>query len=59
VNWGLVGLFSFDLVAATFGQMSALSRIVYALVGLAAAYRAFAWAVMKQDPAAGKAQLVC
>ena len=36
LNWGLVGLFDFDLVAALFGEMSALSRIVYALVGLSA-----------------------
>ena len=38
VNWGLIGLFSFDLVAAIFGEMSALSRIIYTLVGLAAIY---------------------
>ena len=36
LNWGLVGLFGFDLVAALFGEMSALSRIVYALVGASA-----------------------
>ena len=36
LNWGLVGLFSFDLVAALFGEMSALSRIVYVLVGISA-----------------------
>ena len=36
LNWGLVGLFGFDLVAAIFGAMSPLSRIVYALVGLSA-----------------------
>ena len=36
LNWGLVGLFGFDLVAALFGQMSALSRIVYTLVGVSA-----------------------
>jgi uncharacterized membrane protein YuzA (DUF378 family) len=35
VNWGLVGLFQFDLVAALFGSASALSRLVYSLVGLA------------------------
>lgn len=40
LNWGLVGLFSFDLVAALFGDMSAISRVVYALVGLAAVYLA-------------------
>ncbi|MCB9805547.1 DUF378 domain-containing protein [Candidatus Nomurabacteria bacterium] len=36
LNWGLVGFFGFDLVAAIFGDMSAVSRIVYALVGVAA-----------------------
>jgi len=38
LNWALVGLFNFDLVAAIFGDMSALTRIVYDLVGLAAIY---------------------
>lgn len=38
LNWGLVGLFDFDLVAAIFGMMSVLSRIVYILVGLSAIY---------------------
>ncbi len=36
LNWGLVGLLDFDLVATIFGEMSAISRIVYVLVGLAA-----------------------
>ncbi|MFA5107889.1 MAG: DUF378 domain-containing protein [Patescibacteria group bacterium] len=36
LNWGLVGLLDFDLVAALFGTMSALSRIVYSLVGVSA-----------------------
>ena len=36
LNWGLVGLFRFDLVAALFGSMSTFSRIVYSLVGVAA-----------------------
>ncbi|PLT30803.1 DUF378 domain-containing protein [Peribacillus deserti] len=36
INWGLVGFFQFDLVAAIFGgQDSALARIVYGLVGIA------------------------
>ena len=35
LNWGLVGLFRFDLVAAIFGEMSALSRVIYTLVGAA------------------------
>jgi len=38
LNWGLVGIFNFDLVAAIFGDMSALSRIVYAVVGICAIY---------------------
>ncbi|MDD3043030.1 MAG: DUF378 domain-containing protein [Methanosarcinaceae archaeon] len=41
LNWGLVGLFRFDLVAAIFGEMSALARIVYSLVGLAALYMVY------------------
>jgi hypothetical protein len=36
LNWGLVGLFNVDLVAALFGTMSVLSRTIYALVGLSA-----------------------
>lgn len=40
LNSGLVGIFNFDLAAAIFGDMSTLSRIVYALVGLAATYLA-------------------
>ena len=40
VNWGLVGLFQFDLVAALFGgQAAILSRLVYILVGLAGLYQ--------------------
>jgi uncharacterized membrane protein YuzA (DUF378 family) len=38
VNWGLIGFFRFDLVAALFGELTAFSRIVYALVGIAGLY---------------------
>ena len=38
VNWGLIGLFRFDLVAFIFGDMSWLSRIVYTLVGICGLY---------------------
>ena len=34
LNWLLIGLFKFDLVATLFGNMSVLSRIVYSLVGV-------------------------
>ena len=40
LNWGLVGLADFDLVGALFGPMSPASRLVYAVVGLAAVYQA-------------------
>lgn len=36
LNWLLVGAFNFDLVAAIFGEMSAMTRLVYVLVGVAA-----------------------
>ncbi len=35
LNWLLIGLFSFDLVATLFGNMSVFSRFVYVLVGIA------------------------
>ena len=35
INWGLIGFFRFDLVAWLFGSLTLLSRIIYALVGLA------------------------
>ncbi len=38
INWGLIGFFSFDLVALIFGDMSWVSRIIYALVGLGGLY---------------------
>lgn len=41
VNWGLVGIFQFDLVAFLLGDMSILTRIVYMLVGISALYAAF------------------
>ena len=34
INWGLIGLFNFNLVDAIFGTMSLLSRIIYTLVGI-------------------------
>lgn len=39
VNWGLVGVASFDLVAAIFGGGSTLARLVYILVGLSAVWQ--------------------
>lgn len=41
LNWGFWGLFDFDLIAAIFGIMSVVSRVVYVLVGLSALYLIF------------------
>ena len=38
INWGLIGAFDFNLVAAIFVDLSALSRIIYVFVGLSALY---------------------
>lgn len=36
LNWGLVGIFGFDLIASIFGDMTVMSRILYSVVGLSA-----------------------
>ncbi|MCD8078091.1 MAG: DUF378 domain-containing protein [Lachnospiraceae bacterium] len=38
LNWGLVGIFRFDLVAYLFGSMSWFTRLIYILVGIAGLY---------------------
>jgi hypothetical protein len=38
INWGLIGFFKFDLVAFLFGDMTWLSRIIYAIIGLSGLY---------------------
>lgn len=48
LNWGLVGFFQWDLVAKIFGDMTTLSRVVYALVGVSALY-VIAGALMKKE----------
>lgn len=48
LNWGLVGAAQFDLVATIFGTMSALSRVVYVLVGVAAVYQALQWKAIQR-----------
>lgn len=43
LNWGLIGAFDFNLVAALFGEDTTLTNIVYILVGLAALWSLFTW----------------
>lgn len=38
INWGLIGFFDWNLVAALFGSMSLISRVIYGLVGLCGLY---------------------
>lgn len=38
INWGLIGFFNFDLVKAIFGNMTLITRIIYAIVGIAGLY---------------------
>jgi uncharacterized membrane protein YuzA (DUF378 family) len=53
LNWGLVGLFKFDLVAAIFGgQTAVVARIVYVLVGLCAVYQGLMWKAIQKRWAA-------
>lgn len=47
LNWGLVGLFGFDLVAWLFASIPVIGTIIYILVGLAAIYM-IVWVMKKQ-----------
>lgn len=47
INWGLVGWLNYNLVDAIFGAGSGISRVVYALVGVAALYMIFGFFKMK------------
>ncbi|MCL2321469.1 MAG: DUF378 domain-containing protein [Oscillospiraceae bacterium] len=38
INWGLIGFFEFDLISSIFGAMTAFTRVIFALVGIAGLY---------------------
>lgn len=38
INWGLIGIFQFDLVRVIFGDMSIFSRVIYTIVGICGLY---------------------
>lgn len=50
LNWGLVGLFNYDLVAALFGRLSVVSRVVYLLVALSGLYLIVDAARLREEP---------
>jgi len=54
LNWGLVGIFQWDLVAAIFGGSgAAVARVVYTLVGLSAVYQIIFWKAIQRRWATG------
>jgi len=52
LNWALVGLFSYDIVAAIFGNLSPLSRVIYVIIGAAGVYLVFFERALARDAAA-------
>ena len=48
VNWGLIGLFGFNLIEQIFGSMSALTRIIYIVVGISAIYDVVMWKAIQR-----------
>lgn len=64
LNWGLVGMANFDLVATIFGmqfgETSVLSSVVYILVGLAGLYQVLSWKAIQRrwqsEPAVSRAR---
>ena len=48
LNWGILGLFHFNLVSSVFGDLDAITRIIYILVGLAAVYKLACWIKAKK-----------
>ena len=49
LNWGLIGLFQFNLVAWIFGDMTLASRIIYILVGVSGLYLLSFYRLLKAD----------
>jgi hypothetical protein len=43
LNWGLIGLFEWDLIGSIFGFTSVLTRTIYSVIGLAAVYKILCW----------------
>jgi len=48
LNWGLVGLLHFDLVATLLGNATLLSRLVYTVVGICALYQVIQWKAIQR-----------
>jgi hypothetical protein len=55
LNWGLIGLFQFNLVATIFGDATPLTRLIYVLVGMAGLFQALQWKAIQHRWAGHKA----
>ncbi|MGE4547987.1 MAG: DUF378 domain-containing protein [Intestinibacillus sp.] len=56
INWGLIGIFGFDFVAWLFGgQLAAISRIIYTVIGLAGLWALSFFGQRNREPAVHKA----
>lgn len=54
INWGLIGLFDYDVIAGVLGSESFITRLIYLLVGVAALYDAIMWnAIQRRWECAG------
>lgn len=49
INWGLIGIFNFDLVAVLFGSMTWVTRIIYTVVGICGLYLISLFGRIKQN----------
>ena len=49
LNWGLLGLFGFNLISMIFGEASGISRVLYVAIGLSAIYVAFLPSMLTKD----------
>lgn len=53
LNWGLIGLFNFNLVSFLFGELSSLTRITYILVGASGLYVLLTLGKLLMSPSIG------
>ena len=45
LNWGLVGIFGYNLIGGLLGETTALTRLIYTVVGIAGLYEAFTFTI--------------
>jgi uncharacterized membrane protein YuzA (DUF378 family) len=48
LNWGLIGIFDFNLIRAIFGEMSFVTRVIYIVVAASALYQIIFWSAIQK-----------